>query len=135
VGREFEPLRAGQTTLVKERTMISQEENQTIAAKREQQRASDAAVAEFLARGGEIQQIPAGKSGAVSGGGSMWGRGRKKAAAPEEAAEIAETTTLAEDAAFASNASNAIDAEELSGEPVFPENPEDFALDDDEEEQ
>jgi hypothetical protein len=65
----------------------------------------------------------------------MWGRGRKKAAAPAESAEDAinaETTTLAEDA---ESATAAVDAEELLGEPVFPEDPEDFALDDEDEEQ
>jgi hypothetical protein len=60
----------------------------------------------------------------------MWGRGRKKAAAPVEdadIADIAEPTTLAEDA---ESATAAVDAEELLGEPVFPDRPEDFALDD-----
>ena len=128
MGQGFESLRTGQR-LNKETTMISEEENAAIAAKREQQRLSDAAVAEFLARGGVVQQIPAGRSGAVAGG-NMWGRGRKKAAAPVEdadIADIAEPTTLAEDA---ESATAAVDAEELLGEPVFPEDPEDFALDD-----
>ncbi len=106
--------------------MISEEENAAIAAKREQQRISDRAIAEFLARGGVVQQIPPGRSGAVAGG-NMWGRGRKRAAAPVESAEIAETTTLAEDA---ESATAAVDAEELLGEPVFPDRPEDLEIDD-----
>lgn len=105
--------------------MLSEEENNAIAAKKEQQRASDAAVAAFLAGGGKVQVIPPGKSGVVPGsGGSMWGRGRKKAtpeAAPvvelpqEEAEELVEEELAP-----------------LSSDDVFPESPELFDLSDDE---
>lgn len=104
--------------------MLSEEENNAIAAKKEQQRASDAAIAEFLARGGKIQVIAPGKSGVVPGsGGSMWGRGRKKA------------TPAAEDVAELPQAAEELDAEALplsSDDDVFPANPEDLDLSDDE---
>lgn len=57
---------------------LSEEENLALAAKLEAKRKSDAAIEAFLANGGTITQIPAGKSGIVPGSGSMWGRGRKK---------------------------------------------------------
>jgi len=108
--------------------MLSEEENQAIAAKKEQQRASDAAVAEFLARGGKITVVPPGKSGVVPGsGGNMWGRGRKKATpAAETVAEVPQEE-LAE--------AEELDAEALplsSDDSVFPESPELFDLSDDE---
>ena len=105
--------------------MLSEEENNAIAAKKEQQRLSDLAVAEFLARGGKITVVPPGKSGIVPGsGGNMWGRGRKKAT--PEAAAVAEVPQeeLAEE------------IEEVlplsSDDGVFPESPELFDLSDDE---
>ena len=105
--------------------MLSEEENQAIAAKKEQQRASDAAIAEFLARGGKVQVIAPGKSGVVPGsGGSMWGRGRKKAT--PEAAAVAELPQEAEEL---------LEEEALplsSDDGVFPESPELFDLSDDE---
>jgi hypothetical protein len=108
--------------------MLSEEENNAIAAKKEQQRLSDLAIAEFLARGGKVQVIAPGKSGVVPGsGGNMWGRGRKKAT-PEAAAvadvpqeELAEEL-LEEDALPLS-----------SDDGVFPESPELFDLSDDDE--
>jgi hypothetical protein len=107
--------------------MLSEEENQAIAAKKEQQRASDAAIAEFLARGGKVQVIAPGKSGVVPGsGGSMWGRGRKKAT--PEAAAVAELPQEAEEL---------LEEEALplsSDDGVFPESPELFDLSDDDEE-
>ena len=109
--------------------MLSEEENQAIAAKKEQQRLSDAAIAEFLARGGKVQVIAPGKSGVVPGsGGSMWGRGRKKAT--PEAAAVAELPQAAEELA------DELDAEALplsSDDGVFPESPELFDLSDDDE--
>jgi hypothetical protein len=105
--------------------MLSEEENQAIAAKKEQQRASDAAIAEFLARGGKIQVIAPGKSGIVPGsGGNMWGRGRKKAtpAAEDVAAEPQEAEELLEEEALPLS----------SDDGVFPESPELFDLSDDE---
>ena len=101
--------------------MLSEEENNAIAAKKEQQRASDAAVAAFLAGGGKVQVIAPGKSGVVPGsGGSMWGRGRKKAT-PEAAAVVEEPQELAEE-----------ELAPLSSDDVFPESPELFDLSDDE---
>jgi hypothetical protein len=105
--------------------MLSEEENQAIAAKKEQQRLSDAAIAEFLARGGKITVVPPGKSGVVPGsGGNMWGRGRKKAT-PEAAAVAAEPQ----------EAEELLEEEALplsSDDGVFPESPELFDLSDDE---
>jgi len=110
--------------------MLSEEENNAIAAKKEQQRLSDLAIAEFLARGGKVQVIAPGKSGVVPGsGGNMWGRGRKKATpaaavvaeVPQE--ELAEAELLEEEALPLS-----------SDDSVFPESPELFDLSDDEEE-
>ena len=104
--------------------MLSEEENNAIAAKKEQQRASDAAVAEFLARGGKVQVIPPGKSGVVPGsGGSMWGRGRKKAT-PEAAPVVEEPQEEAEELVEEELAP-------LSSDDVFPESPELFDLSDD----
>ena len=107
--------------------MLSEEENNAIAAKKEQQRLSDLAIAEFLARGGKVQVIAPGKSGVVPGsGGNMWGRGRKKAT-PE-----AETVAVEPQAA-----EELLDAEALplsSDDGVFPESPELFDLSDDDEE-
>lgn len=106
--------------------MLSEEENNAIAAKREQQRASDHAVAAFLAAGGKVQVVPPGKSGIVPGsGGSMWGRGRKKAT-PETAA-VADVPQEEE--------AEEIEAEDthvlpLSSDDVFPESPELFDLSD-----
>jgi hypothetical protein len=106
--------------------MLSEEENNAIAAKKEQQRASDAAIAEFLARGGKVQVVAPGKSGVVPGsGGNMWGRGRKKAT--PEAAAVAELPQEAEEL---------LEEEALplsSDDGVFPESPELFDLSDDEE--
>jgi hypothetical protein len=106
--------------------MLSEEENNAIAAKKEQQRLSDAAIAEFLARGGKVQVIAPGKSGVVPGsGGNMWGRGRKKAT--PEAAAVAELPQEAEEL---------LEEEALplsSDDGVFPESPELFDLSDDEE--
>ena len=49
--------------------------------------AFEQAMAEFLARGGKVQEIPAGKSGIVPGqSNSPWGK-KKKAAEPVEAVE------------------------------------------------
>jgi hypothetical protein len=105
--------------------MLSEEENNAIAAKKEQQRLSDAAIAEFLARGGKITVVPPGKSGVVPGsGGNMWGRGRKKAT--PEAAAVAELPQEAEEL---------LEEEALplsSDDGVFPESPELFDLSDDE---
>ena len=54
--------------------------------KLEDMAATEAALAEFLANGGKIQQIPTGKSGRVEGESfSMWGK--KKKAAPEPVVE------------------------------------------------
>jgi hypothetical protein len=107
--------------------MLSEEENNAIAAKKEQQRLSDAAIAEFLARGGKVQVIAPGKSGVVPGsGGNMWGRGRKKAT--PEAAAVAELPQEAEEL---------LEEEALplsSDDGVFPESPELFDLSDDDEE-
>jgi hypothetical protein len=106
--------------------MLSEEENQAIAAKKEQQRASDAAIAEFLARGGKITVVPPGKSGIVPGsGGNMWGRGRKKATPEAEtvAVEPQEAEELLEEEALPLS----------SDDGVFPESPELFDLSDDEE--
>ena len=107
--------------------MLSEEENNAIAAKKEQQRLSDAAIAEFLARGGKVQVIAPGKSGVVPGsGGNMWGRGRKKAA--PEAETVAELPQEAEEL---------LEEEALplsSDDGVFPESPELFDLSDDDEE-
>lgn len=53
------------------------------------------AMAEFLSKGGKIQEIPAGKSGIVQGqSNSPWGR--KKAAAPvaEELEEVLEPEVI-----------------------------------------
>jgi hypothetical protein len=105
--------------------MLSEEENNAIAAKKEQQRLSDAAVAEFLARGGKITVVPPGKSGVVPGsGGNMWGRGRKKATPEAEtvAAEPQEAEELLEEEALPLS----------SDDGVFPESPELFDLSDDE---
>jgi hypothetical protein len=109
--------------------MLSEEENNAIAAKKEQQRLSDLAIAEFLARGGKITVVPPGKSGVVPGsGGNMWGRGRKKATpAAETVAEVPQEL-LAE--------AEELDAEALplsSDDGVFPESPELFDISDDEE--
>lgn len=53
-------------------------------ARREQRQASDRALEEFFAAGGEVQQLEFGKSGRVEGASySAWGK-PKKAAAPEE---------------------------------------------------
>ena len=105
--------------------MLSEEENTASAAKKEQQRLSDAAIAEFLARGGKITVVPPGKSGVVPGsGGNMWGRGRKKAT--PEAAAVAELPQEAEEL---------LEEEALplsSDDGVFPESPELFDLSDDE---
>ena len=107
--------------------MLSEEENNAIAAKKEQQRLSDLAVAEFLARGGKVQVIAPGKSGVVPGsGGNMWGRGRKKATPAAAVAEVpqeelAEAELLEEEALPLS-----------SDDSVFPESPELFDLSDDE---
>jgi hypothetical protein len=107
--------------------MLSEEENQAIAAKKEQQRLSDAAIAEFLARGGKVQVIAPGKSGVVPGSsGSMWGRGRKKAT---PTAAVAELPRAAEEEA------ELLEEEALplsSDDGVFPESPELFDLSDDE---
>ena len=106
--------------------MLSEEENQAIAAKKEQQRASDAAIAAFLAGGGKIQVVAPGKSGVVPGsGGSMWGRGRKKAT-PEAAAVAELPQELAEELV------EEADALPLSSDDVFPASPELFDLSDDE---
>jgi hypothetical protein len=57
--------------------------------KLEDMAATEAALAEFLANGGKIQQIPTGKSGRVEGESfSMWGK--KKKAAPEPVEEVVE---------------------------------------------
>jgi hypothetical protein len=57
--------------------------------KKEEQEATDAAVAEFLAGGGIIQQIPMGKSGRVEGESyNPWGK--KKTTAPSPLAELPE---------------------------------------------
>jgi hypothetical protein len=54
--------------------------------KLEDMAATEAALAEFLANGGKIQQIPTGKSGRVEGESfSMWGK--KKKASPEPVVE------------------------------------------------
>jgi hypothetical protein len=107
--------------------MLSEEENNAIAAKKEQQRLSDLAIAEFLARGGKVQVIAPGKSGVVPGsGGNMWGRGRKKAT--PEAETVAELPQEAEEL---------LEEEALplsSDDGVFPESPELFDLSDDDEE-
>ena len=59
-------------------------------SEREQQiAATEAAIAEFLARGGKIQVVPPGKSGYVEGSGSAWGRKKKTAAPVEESVEEA----------------------------------------------
>jgi hypothetical protein len=106
--------------------MLSEEENQAIAAKKEQQRLSDAAIAEFLARGGKVQVIAPGKSGVVPGsGGNMWGRGRKKATPTAAVADVPQeelAEELLEEALPLS-----------SDDGVFPESPELFDLSDDEE--
>jgi hypothetical protein len=111
--------------------MLSEEENNAIAAKKEQQRLSDLAIAEFLARGGKVQVIAPGKSGVVPGsGGNMWGRGRKKAT---PAAAVAEVPKAAEEEAEA----ELLEEEVLplsSDDGVFPESPELFDLSDDDEE-
>jgi hypothetical protein len=108
--------------------MLSEEENNAIAAKKEQQRLSDLAIAEFLARGGKVQVVAPGKSGVVPGsGGNMWGRGRKKAT--PEAAAVAEVPQAAEEEA------ELLEEEALqlsSDDSVFPESPELFDLSDDE---
>ena len=105
--------------------MLSEEENQAIAAKKEQQRASDAAIAEFLARGGKVQVIAPGKSGIVPGsGGNMWGRGRKKATPTAAVADVPQAAEeLLEEEALPLS----------SDDGVFPESPELFDLSDDEE--
>ena len=50
---------------------------------------SDRAIAEFLAKGGEIQQLPVGKSGFLPGQATtnMWGRKSKAAVVVEEIVE------------------------------------------------
>jgi hypothetical protein len=64
--------------------------------KLEDMAATEAALAEFLANGGKIQQIPTGKSGRVEGESfSMWGK-KKKAAPVEEVEEIVEEVTTEE---------------------------------------
>jgi hypothetical protein len=111
--------------------MLSEEENNAIAAKKEQQRLSDLAIAEFLARGGKVQVIAPGRSGVVPGsGGNMWGRGRKKAT--PAAAAVVELPQAAEEEAEA----ELLEEEVLplsSDDGVFPESPELFDLSDEEE--
>ena len=56
------------------------DDKQTTAAKNNEE--SDRAIAEFLAKGGEIQQVPTGKSGQLPGmETNVWGR--KIAVAPQ----------------------------------------------------
>jgi hypothetical protein len=108
--------------------MLSEEENNAIAAKKEQQRLSDLAIAEFLARGGKVQVIAPGKSGVVPGsGGNMWGRGRKKATPAAET--VAEVPQAAEEEAELLEEALPLS----SDDGVFPESPELFDLSDDEE--
>jgi hypothetical protein len=92
----------------------------TKSQKQQQIEATEAALAEFLARGGKVQVVPAGKSGYVEGSGSAWGR-KKKTAAPIEAVEavVEEEVTMAIDEA---------EVEEVTGDEVV------FTFDDDEDE-
>lgn len=62
----------------------------TKSEKQQQIEATEAAIAEFLARGGKVQVVPAGKSGYVEGSGSAWGRKKKTAAPVEEVVEVVE---------------------------------------------
>ena len=55
--------------------------------KKEDQAATDAAVAEFVANGGVIQQVPMGKSGRIEGESyNPWGK-KKTTTAPSPLAE------------------------------------------------
>ena len=89
-------------------------------SEREQQiLATEAAIAEFLARGGKIQVVPPGKSGYVEGSGSAWGR-KKKTAAPVE--EVVEDTAAEEEIPEA-------EPEEVTGDEVV------FTFDDEDDEE
>jgi hypothetical protein len=63
----------------------AEEAAQQIKEKREAQAVSDRALAEFFARGGEVQKIANNVSGRVEGASySAWGKPKKRAAAVEE---------------------------------------------------
>jgi hypothetical protein len=91
----------------------------TKSQKQQQIEATEAALAEFLARGGKVQVVPAGKSGYVEGSGSAWGRKKKTAAPIEAVEEVVEEVTMAIDEA---------EVEEVTGDEVV------FTFDDDEDE-
>ena len=70
-------------------------------ARREQRDASDRALEQFFAAGGEVQQFAFGKSGRVEGASySAWGKPKKAAAAAPEELDAAanELDTPADDA-------------------------------------
>jgi len=91
----------------------------TKSQKQQQIEATEAALAEFLARGGKVQVVPAGKSGYVEGSGSAWGRKKKTAAPIEAVEEVVEEVTMSIDEA---------EVEEVTGDEVV------FTFDDDEDE-
>ena len=81
--------------------------------------ATERAMADFLARGGVIQQVSAGKSGIPEGGyASAWGRPKKRSVMPETPIDqlpIVESEPLAEPENI-----DALDiVDELGDEPVF----------------
>ena len=92
----------------------------TKSQKQQQIEATEAALAEFLARGGKVQVVPAGKSGYVEGSGSAWGRKKKTAAPIEAVEEVVEEVTMAIDEA---------EVEEVTGDEVV------FTFDDDDEDE
>lgn len=90
----------------------------TKSQKQQQIEATEAALAEFLARGGKVQVVPAGKSGYVEGSGSAWGRKKKTAAPIEAVEEVVEEVTMSIDEA---------EVEEVTGDEVV------FTFDDEDE--
>ena len=55
----------------------------------------DQAMAEFLSKGGKVQEIPAGKSGIVQGqSNSPWGKKKKAVEAVEEVEEVLEPEVI-----------------------------------------